>query len=167
MDAVLIPLGGSRGAGLNAIIDASDFDLVSKYRWHLGAGGYVRTHHSDFWPREGVQIHVLILGITAGFGDHRNGDKLDNRRENLRLATRSQNNANRRGWSSTGYKGVKQQGRRFVARLQANGVSIHIGSFGTAEDAARAHDRVAFEKFGEFARLNFPNESQLFDCLTK
>jgi len=101
-------------------------------------------------------MHVLILGRGSHFSDHRNGNRLDNRRDNLRPATRSQNNANRCGWSSTGFKGVKRQGRRFVARLMANKHPIHIGSFDTAEDAAKAHDRAALEHFGEYARLNFP-----------
>lgn len=156
MDTILIPLGGKRGDGLFAIIDGDDWPTVEKYPWHLGAGGYVRTHHSDFAPHAGIQMHLLILG-TVTFGDHRDGNKLNNRRSNLRPATRSQNNANRRGWALAGFKGVRRQGRGFVARIQVNGVAIYLGTFDTAESAALAHDRAALEHFGEFSRLNFPN----------
>lgn len=152
---VLIPLGGKRGEGLFAIVDPADYEPLAQYPWFLGAGGYVRTHALSISNGRGVQMHVLIIGAPGV--DHENRNRLDNRRQNLRPATRSQNNANRDGWASCGFKGVRQQSSgRFVARIMVNGKPLHLGSFDTAELAAASYDRAALEHFGEFARLNFP-----------
>lgn len=160
MDAVLIPLVGKRGEGLHAIVDAADEAIVSELRWTLGAGGYARAYTTFDGEEFGVFMHVALVGVDGMFVDHRNGNRLDNRRANIRLATRSQNNANRRGWSRFGFKGVKRQANgRFTAILQVDGRSLSFGTYGDAEQAALAYDRAALEHFGEFARLNFPLES--------
>lgn len=88
--------------------------------------------------------------------DHINGDKGDNRPENLREATRPQNCANRPGTAGHGLKGVSPLGNSWVARITVNYRTIHLGSFSTAEAAARAYDAAAKARLGEFAYLNFP-----------
>lgn len=156
MDAISIPLTGKSGFGLCALIDAADEPLTYGYRWSLGSGGYARGYRHECGQRSAIQLHVLLCGMVNI--DHRDGDKLNCRRNNLRPSTRSQNNANRRGWSKSGYKGVREIFGKFTSRLQANGRTIHLGTFATPELAARAYDRAALEHFGEFARLNFPAE---------
>jgi hypothetical protein len=92
--------------------------------------------------------------------DHINGVTLDNRRENLRVCSHSQNMHNRRlrqKNNKSGYKGVHWLARtkRWVAEIRVNGKSRHLGYFTEKTDAARAYDTAAAECFGEFAHLNF------------
>lgn len=113
-------------------------------------------------------MHRLILGLAPGqVGDHRNGNGLDNRRENLRMATYSQNNQNARPSSkkASPFKGVSIRCNRFGGRYKArpwaaeihvDGRKIGLGSFPDEVSAAKAYDVAAREHFGEFAKLNFP-----------
>jgi hypothetical protein len=108
-----------------------------------------------------VYMHRLIAGATAlQVVDHRDGNGLNNRRENLRIATIAQNQWNSGSHKDCrcGFKGVAESKSRFTARIRAGRTGIYIGSFATAEEAARAYDEKAIELFGEFARLNFPRE---------
>lgn len=92
------------------------------------------------------------------FVDHKNGDRLDNRRTNLRLATAAQNAANRNSPVNTasGFTGVRRERRTggFRARVMFNEVTLYIGSFSTAEEAAWMRDQWAIELWGEYASLN-------------
>lgn len=105
-------------------------------------------------------MHRLILGAPAGIGvDHRNGDGRDNRRLNLRLATRTQNAQNRsknRDKTSSRYKSVYARRRKgpWYAQIRIRGRNKHLGVFETEEEAALAYNRAAVEYFGEYARLN-------------
>lgn len=96
--------------------------------------------------------------------DHKNRNPLDNRRENLRYCTHSQNLANKSMQvnSKTGYRGVdfhKARGK-FRARIVVKDRSIHLGRFNTPEEAALAYNIAAKEIYGEFAFLNvIPQES--------
>jgi len=106
-----------------------------------------------------IRMHRFILSAKAGdLVDHRDGDGLNNQKVNLRLATTAQNGRNqrRRADNRSGFKGVKANGSKWMARIRANNQRIFIGNFSTKEDAARAYDAVARLLFGEFARLNFP-----------
>jgi hypothetical protein len=146
--------------GMTAKVDGKDFELVNQYNWYLAKQAH-RLYAAAWIEGKGVSMHRLILGHEAGQLDidHRNGDGLDNRRENLRVATRSQNSANGRKQKGTSskYKGVcvTKQGyiKAYVMHLYRR---IHLGYFPTEEDAARAYDEAARKYFGEFARVNFP-----------
>ncbi len=131
--------------GAVAKVNASDYALVSGFKWHLTSDGYAARS-----IRGGkVRMHRFIIGPAIGQEvDHVSGDKLDNRRANLRLCSSRDNKANsrRRRWHQ--YKGVTPSGTRFRARLGQQ----HIGMFDTAADAALAYDRAAVEAFGKFAR---------------
>lgn len=85
--------------------------------------------------------------------DHKNTITADDSLDNLREATRQQNNANRGASASncSGYKGVRQNGRKFYARIKVNGCQIYLGTYNTAEEAAEAYLKAAKEHFGEFA----------------
>jgi HNH endonuclease len=104
----------------------------------------------------------------AGEIDHINGDCLDNRRENLRKATRSQNMANQPkigGTWSSHYKGVTwfKQRQKWRAQIKIEGRNHHLGLFINEDDAAKAYDEAAFQAFGEFAHLNFKEGGDAHD----
>jgi hypothetical protein len=88
--------------------------------------------------------------------DHINGETMDNRIDNLRLASPVENWRNRRirRGTKSGYKGVSKQPYNYTAYLSVGGVRQHLGSFKTAEEAAAAYDSAAEELYGEFARTN-------------
>jgi hypothetical protein len=111
--------------------------------------------------RAPVLMHRYLMGEPAEDVDHWNRDSLDNRRENLRLATASQNIANglSRGGSSK-FKGVSWSRDGWNASLRKNYKTIHLGRFDTEESAARAHDTAARQLHGEFARVNFPRDGE-------
>lgn len=160
--------------GKVAIIDAEDWPLVSRYKWGAFSSSGRRKPHwyaTATTPRhEGgkkVRLHRILLSAPKGVQvDHRDGDGLNNRRTNLRLCTHGQNQQNRKAVvSKSGYKGVKridkkpQWSVRWIAAIKKDGRSRHLGSYDTAEEAARAYDRAAVQLFGEFASLNFPQPS--------
>lgn len=85
--------------------------------------------------------------------DHRDCDPLNNRWANLREATQSQNNANRRPRGKLGFKGVSRNGNHgYFARIRVNGEEIYLGNFRTAVEAARVYAFAARDLHGEFAR---------------
>jgi hypothetical protein len=97
--------------------------------------------------------------------DHRNNISLDNRRDNLRLATRSQNNCNKLKSKNTSSRfiGVHflKNINKWAAQIEHQGKKIWLGCFDNEIDAARAYDRAAIKYHGEFARLNFPREDYI------
>lgn len=143
------------------IISKEDADLA-QYSWWM-----VRTHvRGRAENKRVVYIHRLIMERVTGRPlerkesiDHINRNPLDNRRCNLRIATQSQNSGNRIIRSidnKSGYKGVD-----FIERLNRWRATVggkHIGLFGTPEEAAHAYDAMAIKRYGEFARLNFPDD---------
>lgn len=136
----LIPLT----QGKSAVVDDSDFDWLSKYNWQLSSGGYARTGVESHY------MHRVILGAPKNREiDHINHDKLDNRRENLRFVTRSENNHNvgMRKDNTSGYKGVNffKSRNSWVARIQIEGKRFFLGSFKTREEAIMAYIRSEME----------------------
>ena len=112
----------------------------------------VWLHQKGFLPKEEL--------------DHRNKQAWDDRVENLREATRSQNCINRdKGPNQTGYRGVKRNHKKFSASLVLDQKLYFLGTYNTAEEAAQVYDKYARELFGEFALLNFsdmPKRDWLF-----
>lgn len=150
--------------GLVAIIDAADWERVSRYRWHAMPQDKrlfrAAANVANVVGRRKVLLHRFILSAPRDLEvDHVNGDPLDNRRCNLRLAT-AQENARNQGKTHgrSRYKGVSfrmdLRSRPWVAKLKVSGRTVHLGYFATEEEAARAYDAAAKRFFGEFARLN-------------
>lgn len=151
--------------GFVAIVDDEDFDWLSQWRWcatqRPGRGYAIRSAQCVVDGRKrGVSIlmHRQILDAQPGqLVDHINGDPRDNRRANLRICTANQNSYNRRAYGRWPYKGLNQTASgRWKAEVRAEGRRHHVGTFATAEEAARAYDEAAKRLHGEFARLNFP-----------
>lgn len=155
--------------GYAALIDDTDYDGVSAYKWRALVDRRrskvyaVRKTHGSHSSRKSLSMHREILGVTdpAVKVDHRNGDSLDNRRENLRKCVVGENNANshkRRDGLSSKYKGVcwHKRDQRFQASIRLRGRTIYLGKFLGEVEAARAYDDAARTAFGEFAQCNFP-----------
>jgi len=150
-----IPLRG-RNDGLFIKVDDEDFPVLSRIKWSLSAGyPSARIAKGCF-----IYMHRLIQGSLC-FNmevDHKNGDKLDNRKRNLRLCSRQQNQCNvgMIGSNTSGFKGVwrSHDKKKWVARIVRNRKAFHLGTFDTPEEASIAYNRAAKEKFGDFAKLN-------------
>lgn len=150
-----------------------DYEMLSRYKWTIRdykTSSYVETTH-----HKSIRMHRMIMGVTDRkiLVDHKDGDGLNNQRENLRLATHSTNAMNKKANGVIKYKGVNMSFQKqkyfhkgtgewriantapkIVARIKVNGVSKHIGSFKTLEDAALAYNEWAVKLHGEFAVLN-------------
>lgn len=156
-------LGISRD--LSVTIDDGDADDLSRHKWVAipkGRGGGFYAGRTA--GRTTIYMHRQILDARSGqIVDHINGNGLDNRRSNLRFVTAGQNAANSAPGGASGYRGVeKHYGRKkpWRARIVKDGRPRYLGIFETAEAAARAYDAAAKEHYGEFARLNFPDQNK-------
>lgn len=145
--------------GQVALVDEADYDWLMQWKWsaHAAEGGGYYARASDVrFPasRRRVYMHRLILGIDSGDRrtcDHRNRNKLDNRRENLRPASHAENIANRAGYGSSGFKGVMRFRKRWKAEITLNKRTIFLGSFATPQEAHSAYCNAAEIHRGEFA----------------
>ncbi len=148
-----------------AIVDVKDFESVSKLKWALHKKGFVNhSYRNKIKKKTGsIAMHRFIIQPASGvILDHIDGDKTDNRRINLRICTSQQNTFNQklRKTNKSGYKGVywSKEANRWRAQIRFN-KSIYLGTFQSKEDAAKAYDTAATKYHGEFARLNFPEDS--------
>lgn len=159
----LIPLRGKYGKGKFAIVDDADFERLNQYKWHVDAAGYPtrRTRNVEDARRLMVLMHYMILPAKDGLlRDHKNRNRFDNRRENLRYATKNQNGANSRSRKNefSRYRGVSwsKTKKKWHASISMNRKTLYLGRFTIEEAAARAYDNAAMAYHGEFAVLNFP-----------
>lgn len=144
----LIPLHGRKYPGMHSAISRSQLDRVAEHRWYPAKrksdGFYAKSRIDGEW----VYLHRFIMPAPPGYEiDHRDGDGLNNKDDNLRLATRSQNMANR---LSENVKGVYRRGKRFYARVGQR----RLGGFATEHEASLAYNEAALSLYGEFAKLN-------------
>ena len=112
-------------------------------------------------PTNKLWMHRLIADApTDAVVDHKDGDGPNNQRYNLRICTQQQNARNRRKIGGTSrFKGVSQnKGRKnWRAQIRDNNRTIYLGSYSSEEEAAKAYDSAAKERFGEYAGVNFPD----------
>lgn len=154
--------------GQVAVIDDADASIIGTGKWHATWRKSANTYYAQQSVRVGADwktrfMHRVILGAEEGGldVDHKNHNGLDNRRSNLRFATRSQNLANAR---STGgrsrYRGVVPSGNAGTWRSQIknSGKTVLLGTFSTEIEAAQAYNNAARELYGEFAILNDVSE---------
>lgn len=146
---------------LKILIDDEDYDEVNKYSWTL--------HRDSNHAYANINGYICLLGrfILNYDGpldvDHKDVNVLNYQKDNLRLATRSQNNANQNKKSNTSskYKGVTwvKNRSKWQSSLKINGRSLYLGSYSSEKAAAHAYNKAAIVNFGEFARVNrFENE---------
>lgn len=147
--------------GEEIIIDSEDYDLLANKAWYLDSDGYASTTVWNPTTKRNakVRMHRLLMNVTDSriIVDHKNRNRVDNRKDNLRIATRAENNRNskaRNGCSSK-YKGVSYhpKKKKFFVRIQDK----HVGYFTNEIAAANMYNIKAKELYGDFAYVN--------DCL--
>ncbi|RWQ72537.1 HNH endonuclease [Bacillus cereus] len=159
-----IPLYGKNGEGKFALVDDDDYEKLSKHRWFANNHGYALRTYMESRRQYKAFMHREIIDVPADMvTDHINRDKLDNRKSNLRIATRAQNNYNvptRQKQTTSIYKGVTWSNRdqKWQSSIVMNGKKNHLGYFSDETFAARVYDYFAYKMYGEFAYLNFPDK---------
>lgn len=126
-------------------IDKEDLEKIKNYKWGLNGSGYAYN------VKNKIFLHHLIIGRKKGFDiDHINHNKLDNRKYNLRFATRSQNNMNKK---VKGYCWDKSK-EKWMAYIIINGKQIFLGYFINEQDADKTRKMAEQKYFGEYAYKN-------------
>lgn len=147
--------------GYEAVIDIADVPLVEGFNWSAMPGrrtmyGYRKVRTPE---QKSIRLHCAILGFAwGGEIDHVDGDGLNNRRSNLRPATRSQNqhNAGVRADNASGFKGVwwSEWRKKWRAGIRVNHKAHHLGYYDTAAEAAAAYAAASIRLHGEFGRVS-------------
>lgn len=154
------------GEGHIMLISKNDLNNVMNYTWYLGSTGYPVTYNKlhDVIPKQSIPhpLHRFLVP-NAPHGhvvDHINRNRLDNRRDNLRIITAKENSFNRTKPknSKNKYKGVQKTGNnKFKAIISKDGKKYELCGFDSEKDAAIAYDMMAEELFGNFAGKNYPD----------
>ena len=150
--------------GQVALIDDEDYDLVSQYKWCAQWNPHTKSYYAKTNIRKVdgtwtmLHMHRLIMNAKKGEQvDHINHNTIDNRKENLRLCTNSQNqhNQGKRVNNTSGCKGITwhKRDKRWQAQIKLNGKNIHLGLFLTPEEAYEAYCKAALERHGEFSKV--------------
>lgn len=143
--------------GKETIVDDDMFEYLNQWKWHCDSNGYAaRYTSSKLGDRRMVLMHrVVAITPEDMFTDHINRDRLDNRKENLRVCTHSQNQANRNmnKNNTSGHRGVrwdKDRGKWYTS-IDCNKETTFLGRFDDPKEAARVYEEKAKELFGEFS----------------
>lgn len=158
---MLISLHNRKGSVVaHAIVDDEAFERASVLRWSMHPTGYVTAAVRVNDKVHTFYLHRFVLGYTGSMKiDHRNRNKLDCRKENLRIATPTQNNANclKRSNNTSGYKGVCRHPKNdtWQIKIGHQGKTIYIGCHPDVIEAAKLYDQAARDLYGEFAVTNF------------
>jgi len=150
-------------AGRDVTVDEQDAHFLAEYGWSIrrsGATEYVQKALFENGVYVGYRsLHRVITGCEDGLVvDHKNGNGLDNRRDNLRVCTQAENLRNRKinSNNTSGFKGVRfdplSHTKPWRARITVSGKRYNLGTFCSANEAHEAYCKAAAEKHGEFAR---------------
>ena len=143
------------------LFDTEDIATVKKHKWSIPPSGYVETTICKGEEKKVSRLHRVLVNAAIGtYVDHINGNRHDNRKSNLRIATNKENirNSTLSKANTTGYKGVtidRRKKKKYMSSITVNGKSIFLGYFDTAIEGALAYDKAAVAYFGEFAKPNF------------
>lgn len=148
------------------LIDDEDYDKIKNYTWGVKYDKTIDNFYVAAFNKgmskgdiENIRIHRLIMNAPKDkVVDHINHNTLDNRKENLRLCSHGENQANGKKRSSgktSKYKGVfKRESGKFRAKIRCKEITTNLGTFENEIDAAKAYNNAALKYFGEFALLN-------------
>lgn len=150
--------------GQYAKVDDDDYEWLSKYKWYF-SNGYATRYNGRINDKQNmVRMHREILSINGHVIDgkvidHKDGDGLNNTKDNLRVCTQSQNAMNKENPSNntSGYKGVSfsKLTNNWEAYITVRGKKLGLGYYNTPEEAAVAYDLAALDYYKEFAIVNF------------
>ena len=164
---------GITSKGEEFFIDIEDYDLAKNYCWRINPEtGYVIANSRD-GTNKIVWLHRLIMNVTnqSIYVDHSNWDKSNNRKSNLRIATKSENNTNikRKTNNTSGYTGVTVNKRtgKYVARITKNKRRIYLGTFNSFEDAINARHEAELVLHGEWSGEINRKDYYYYDRRTK
>jgi len=156
----------SKGNQYTCLYDQEDSELISRFSWYLNSNGYAITSIEG----KTVLMHRLILGLQdpKTFGDHKDGNRLNNCRSNIRTATASENrrNSQKEKNCTSIYKGSYFESDRGLYHSQIgmatkNGTKVYnLGRYHQEKMAAKAYDKRAVQLFGEFAYVNFASSKE-------
>jgi hypothetical protein len=139
-------------------VSPEDEHLLNEHRWRLNNYGYVVRYEGGTrckTPIKAYLLHRVIVGAQPGqIVDHINGDKLDNRRENLRICSHAENMRNRRKHknNTTGYPNVERRGGKYLARVRVNGKTHKKCGFDTPEAAYEHSKAMVAALHGQFSK---------------
>jgi hypothetical protein len=140
------------------IVDDEDFEIFNKYRWFISEDGYVRHIFNTKTKILVSYLHRKIMNCPKGkMVDHINHDKLDNRKENLRIVSNSENQMNQKvRKSSSKYKGVywNNHCKNWISQLKCKNKLFYLGIFNSEVEAAKVYNEKDKELFGKYAKLN-------------
>lgn len=144
-----------------ALVDDEDYEYLNQWKWYFNGKYATRNKPVTSSYRVPEYMHRIVMNTPDGMDtDHINHNKLDNRKENLRVCTRVQNKYNtaKTSRNTSGYKGVSwsTDKNKWEVLIRHEGCSIFVGRFSSIEKAARAYDDAARIYHGKFAFLNFP-----------
>lgn len=165
--------------GMYTLVDDEDFDWLNQWKWQYQAFGCADKGYAvnNKWVKGSypnakcstTRMHRFIMSAPKGSPiDHINGNTLDNRKENLRICTTTDNNRNiaKKPNCTSQFKGVsfvKSSKKWLVSFRDKDGKNYNLGTYINEEVAARVWDKAAYERDGQYARLNFPSEYGLND----
>lgn len=141
------------------IIDDSDYEYISQYRWYYAKHGYAARTVRSGGLKKNVYMHRFIMGAKRGeVIDHKNRNTLDNRRGNLRICTVRDNASNKRiqDNNTVGFKGIyrRKENGKWQAEIKINGKKRALGCYQFKEQAAMVYDIWAIFYYGEYALTN-------------
>ena len=151
-----IKLANNKGI---ALVDDEDYTILSKFKWRLCDNNYALNHFIANGKQKNELMHRIIMNPQENMEiDHKDGNGLNNQKNNLRIVTKSQNCINRNKYknSSSKYKGVywRRDLNKWHSQIRKNKKQIYLGIYIKEIDAAKAYNKAAIELFGEYALLN-------------
>lgn len=142
-----------------ALVDDTDYGWLSQWTWRRNSCGYAVRGKVINGRYTLIFMHRAIMGMPPSEGlevDHKNRNRLDNRRGNLRWVTDQESVCNRQRWSNSGWRGVHKEGNKYHAQISVGGRTQSLGYHNTDVAAALAYDAVARTLPGGRRLLNFP-----------
>lgn len=143
--------------GKVTIVDDEDYEELNKYKWQCNYYGYASRRNGDI-PRWHMAWDIIGKPRGGMVIDHIHGNKLDNRKEELRFATRSQNAINSKMFktNTSGYRGIcwNKYRQKWMARISVNNKRIYLGCYTDKKMAADVYNEAAIVYFGKFVKLN-------------
>ncbi len=146
-----------------AIVDDDMFEYLNQWKWHVHKPGITkgfyakRTTHNPKNKKIGTifMARQIMRAKKGQIVDHKSGNTLDNRKENLRFCSHGQNRANSKNQkNSCGFKGIHKRGKSFMVRIQFNKKRTTIGTWYTLKEALKARNAAAKKYHGDFANFH-------------